>query len=143
MKAITICQPYAHLIALFIKRVENRTWPTRYRGPILIHAGMSRDWLDTHPAIGEEMAFGAVVATANLIDCVHIDDVKAGTFDLVYPWLKDHEHASGPYCFILADVKRLEQPVPMKGRQGLFDIEWPIAAGHDIARSGERVDVRQ
>lgn len=28
------------------KRVENREWPTSYRGPLLIHAGKSREWLD-------------------------------------------------------------------------------------------------
>lgn len=128
MKAITICQPYAHLIAILDKRVENRGWPTRYRGPILIHAGMSLDWLGTHPPVAEPMAFGAVVATANLTDCVHIDDIAMGTYDLVYPWLRDHEHASGPYCFILSDVRRLDRPVPLKGRQGLFDVQWPLAA---------------
>jgi hypothetical protein len=38
MKAITIKNPWAHLIAAGIKDVENRTWPTKFRGPVLIHA---------------------------------------------------------------------------------------------------------
>lgn len=43
MKCLTICQPYAALIMLpddddRAKRVENRTWSTNYRGPLLIHA---------------------------------------------------------------------------------------------------------
>lgn len=46
MKALTICQPYAELIARGDKPIENRTWPTHYRGPLLIHAGKSRAWLD-------------------------------------------------------------------------------------------------
>lgn len=131
MKALTICQPFAHLIALGTKRVENRTWPTHYRGPLLIHAGRSRDWLvlendgrtDSEYGIYlHEMAFGAVVATCRLDDCVRITDAGAWRR---HPWLHEHTHASGPWCWILANVKRLEQPVPALGKQGLFDIDWP------------------
>ena len=39
MKALTIHQPYASLIAVGAKRYETRSWATRYRGPIAIHAG--------------------------------------------------------------------------------------------------------
>lgn len=38
MKALSIRQPWAWAIVNAGKRVENRTWETRYRGPILIHA---------------------------------------------------------------------------------------------------------
>ncbi|MFA7254088.1 MAG: hypothetical protein WC107_06075, partial [Patescibacteria group bacterium] len=54
MKALTVCQPYASLIVGWpgidpddVKRVENRTWPTSYHGPLLIHAGKSRLWLSS------------------------------------------------------------------------------------------------
>ena len=43
MKAITIKQPFASLIAAGIKEYEFRTWKTNYRGEILIHAGKSID----------------------------------------------------------------------------------------------------
>jgi hypothetical protein len=39
MKALTITQPYATLIAIGAKRIETRGWPTQYRGPLAIHAG--------------------------------------------------------------------------------------------------------
>lgn len=137
MKALTICQPYAHLIASGAKRVENRTWPTKHRGLIAIHAGKSRTWLDTgesetsegrHSNYGipvSRMVFGAVVAIANLVDCVlldagHIDYQRAR--DAKYPWLASHEHANGPWCWILEDVKPLARAVPWRGAQGLFDI---------------------
>ena len=45
MKALSVRQPWAHLIVTGIKRVENRFWETPYRGPLLIHAA-SR-WHDT------------------------------------------------------------------------------------------------
>ena len=39
MKALTVKQPYASLICCGLKNVENRSWTTKYRGTILIHAG--------------------------------------------------------------------------------------------------------
>ena len=38
MKALTLTQPWAHLVAVGAKRVETRSWPTPYRGPLAIHA---------------------------------------------------------------------------------------------------------
>ena len=38
VKAITIWQPWASLVAVGAKTMETRSWPTKYRGPIAIHA---------------------------------------------------------------------------------------------------------
>lgn len=46
MKALTIRQPWASLIAHGVKTIETRSWRTHYRGPIAIHAGATAD-LDT------------------------------------------------------------------------------------------------
>lgn len=120
MKALTICQPYAELIARGEKIVENRTWPTRYRGPLLIHAGKSRSWMD--PEDGQKypgMTFGAVVAIATLSECTHYLDLA--------PELQRHEHSSGPWCWVLSDVRRIT-PVPCNGSQGLWDATDEIVA---------------
>lgn len=42
MRAITLMQPWASLIALGAKRYETRSWKTHYRGPLAIHS--SRDF---------------------------------------------------------------------------------------------------
>ena len=44
MIAITIKQPWAYLIAAGIKDIENRTWPTKFRGRVLVHAA-AKSWL--------------------------------------------------------------------------------------------------
>jgi len=45
MRAITLYQPWAMLIALLLKCFETRHWATTWRGEIAIHAGMARtDW---------------------------------------------------------------------------------------------------
>lgn len=38
MKALTLHQPWASLIAIGAKRIETRSWSTSYRGPLAIHA---------------------------------------------------------------------------------------------------------
>ena len=92
MKAITLTQPWASLVALGAKKIETRSWPTKYRGPLAIHAGAgpgSLGWMqmqhlcrnvepfkstlahllnDRHPA--DVLPLGAIVATCELVDCV-------------------------------------------------------------------------
>ena len=95
MKIITLWQPWASLIAYGLKRYETRSWPTTYRGPLLIHAAkrpfVSADGAKTvcasgwaayqdamtycHPDDWKEMPFahqlplGTVVAVADLAGC--------------------------------------------------------------------------
>lgn len=132
-KALTICQPYAHLIARGDKRVENREWPTNYRGMLYIHAGKSRKWLDiANRGNGDfdmryqiplaEMAFGAVVAVATLVDCIHIDRIHRGECDKRHPWLREHEHTEGTWCWVLDNVASIGA-WPWRGAQGLWNLD--------------------
>jgi hypothetical protein len=65
------------------------------------------------------MVFGAVVAIATLYDCVRIADLP----DL----LAGHQHAHGPWCWLLRDVVRIARPIAIRGAQGLWDLP-PLAA---------------
>ena len=42
MKALTLYQPWATLVAIGAKKIETRSWPTKYRGTIAIHAGLNK-----------------------------------------------------------------------------------------------------
>lgn len=42
MRALTLYQPWASLVACGAKRIETRSWSTAYRGPLLIHAGLQK-----------------------------------------------------------------------------------------------------
>lgn len=123
MRALTIKQPWAELIAMGEKRVENRTWWTRYTGPILIHAAASRgtvdgvDWVDAvDPSRCE---FGKIIAVAELKGCVAhaLIPTLRGTAN---EWLDSHPYAEGPWCWVLANVRRLSSPIPCRGRLGLW-----------------------
>lgn len=132
MQALTICQPFAHLIVLGEKQVENREWPTRYRGELLIHAGKSRSWLGGgHP--GPEMAFGALVGSAVLVDCLHIDEIEQGIHDARFPWLRDHPHTEGTWCWVLDQVQRFPEPLFIAGRQKLWSVDPEVVRKHKCA----------
>lgn len=143
MKCLTICQPYAHLIVTpqselprfaVQKRVENRTWECRYRGPLLIHAGKSKKFLSDNDHSYGEMVFGAIVGSCNVIDCIGCDsyDSGAGRFNPFtvkqYPWLINHPHAEGPWCIVLDEVRKFVNPIPYKGALGLFDVPGDLVA---------------
>jgi activating signal cointegrator 1 len=135
VKALTICQPYAELICRKLKRVENRNWSTSYRGPLLIHAGKSRKWMTTKYGISEdEMAFGAIVGICDLVDCLSVNVGPHGLFNdpaaySRWPWLRGHEHISGPNCLVIDNVRRIKEPVPYRGAQGFFEVPDHILKG--------------
>lgn len=139
MKALTIQQPYAHLIMLpdtdpRHKRVENRNWSTKYRGRFYVHAGKSFSMLDLvntekrgdvdqrYDIRLNDMFFGAVLGVATLRHCAHIDDIDAGKYDRSIPWLSKHQHTEGDWCWILEDVQPFERPIPYRGSQGWWDV---------------------
>lgn len=154
MKALTICQPYPYLIltpqaelpsGVEQKRVENRSWSTKYRGPLLIHAGASRKWLETFPQIDEEkLTFGAILGVVDLVDCVSkcvVDPITAKPdYTLMvgvrYPWLVRHSHATGPFCWILSNPRRFKDPILYKGKLGLFEVPDNVLDGAISNRFG-------
>lgn len=129
MKALTICQPWAWAIAEGIKTVENRTWPTSYRGPLLIHAGQSRVWMPDacaalrechHIEVPSGLAFGVILGVCELVDCVRYPAASQA--------LRDDPFADGPWCWLLEKFRPLKKPLPWRGAQGLFQVELPATA---------------
>ncbi|MCU0705605.1 MAG: ASCH domain-containing protein [Fimbriiglobus sp.] len=75
--ALSVKQPWAALLVAGVKLVEVRTWGTRRRGPVLIHASRIPDdrphgWaLVTDPAVRQltDLA-GGIIGVAELTDCL-------------------------------------------------------------------------
>jgi hypothetical protein len=114
MRLLTLKPPWAHLVAHCGKNVENRSWFTPYRGPILIHASQSVSgpayrevgrWLASRrlpelPPI-EALVCGAVIAVATLSDVRQKWDS---------PW-----YAPGAFGWLLSDVRPLSDPIRCRG----------------------------
>lgn len=131
MKALSIRQPWAWLIANGYKPVENRTWNTHFRGQFLIHAAQKFDrdgfmWVIANTEVGLDMPSmwefekepgyrGGIVGSATLTDCHNSDN---GSW---IPGLGESQWFFGPFGFVLRDAK----PLPFRalpGKLGFFEV---------------------
>lgn len=105
MKAISLKQPWANMIASGRKTIETRTWPTKYRGEILI---VSSRKPPIEPA-------GHAVAVATIVDCRPMtrNDEQAACCEL-YP---------GAWAWLLADVRKLLKPFPVRGGLRIYEVD--------------------
>ena len=128
MKVLTIKQPWATLIAECYKEFEFRTWKTKYRGEILIHAGKGIDKkvMEKFKHLNLEYPAGCIIAKANITDCVLVDDemrkILKSKNSLVYSTIIKHTEWDG-YGFKLENVKRIK-PVYINGKLSLWDYDY-------------------
>ena len=127
MRALSIRQPWAWLVVSGYKDIENRTWPTRFRGRVYVHAGQLAMPPGSFPAqedyirqagiwIPEDLPRGAIVGEVSIVDCV----VSAAS-----PWF------GGPYGWIVADPLRYAIPIPCRGRLGFFWVDEKAISGYN------------
>jgi hypothetical protein len=138
MKALTLTQPWATLVAIGAKKIETRSWLISYRGPLAIHAAKG------FPKYAREIFFnpvfqgvlipagyrkladlplGEVVATCELTDVAKI--VPGVDLPLGNEW-NFGDYSYGRFMWTLEDVFALIRPVPAKGALRLW--EWDEAS---------------
>ena len=130
MKVITIKQPWATLIAEGLKEYEFRTWSTKYRGDILIHAGKSIDEnaMERFKSYNLEYPIGCIIAKAKLIDSILVEKEfvnKVGPKNpLVYKNIIDNKDNSRKvYGFKLNEVQKIK-PIYLNGKLGLWEYDY-------------------
>lgn len=153
MKVISLWQPWASLVATGAKRIETRSWSTKYRGPLAIHAAKTKNaeidlmmhtrhvqgglaplvgkpldptgssWLGVK---GEHLPWGAIIAICNLVDCIPTDEFtqRQIKFEQFFG-----DFTPGRFGWILEDIKPLAEPIPAKGMQGLWNFDIPDLNG--------------
>jgi len=125
MKAITIKEPWATLIAEGYKEYEFRTWKTNYRGDILIHTGKSFDKNLIEKFTNRKLKYspGYIIAKATITDCILVDETLKKRLlkkdPEVYSNLK-RKRTKNLYAFKLENVKRIDK-IPAKGKLSLWD----------------------
>lgn len=131
MKVITIKQPFATLIAEGLKEYEFRTWKTKYRGEILIHAGKSIDKKAMKKFEHLHLSYptGCIIAKCELKDCIYIDEDMRSFLEkkdsLVYSGVVRHPEWEG-YGFQLEAIQKIE-PIPLNGKLSIWDYDGPIS----------------
>lgn len=143
MKAISLWNPWAFLMAVGAKKNETRSWGTGYRGPLAIHAAkkwnselleMCRQepFVSTlsmeRPNQGGSfffddmleniLHFGCIVAVVDLYDCQEIRFHNRPHGNELY----FGDYTEGRFMWMTQNVRRIANPIPFKGKQGFFDI---------------------
>lgn len=122
MKCLTIKQPWASLIVNGYKRYEFRSWKTKYRGKILIHAGMSleKEYASKIEEYNLEYINGAIIGEAEIVDCILVDkdfdNYLKSESNIVY----GNDHV-GLYAWKLDNIKKYEKPIYIKGKLSLWE----------------------
>lgn len=158
MKAITLKQPWASLFVAGAKLIETRSWPTKHRGPLAVHASAKISRADAllcllQPFAGAlaalgfntpaDLPVGAVLGTVEIVGCL-----KMGTrgyrvlceIDLpvinitddprltTTEWAFGH-YAAGRFAWITSSARFiLDKPIPACGMLGLWELPDEIAA---------------
>jgi hypothetical protein len=118
--ALSVWQPWAYLLVTGIKDVENRSWATKHRRRLWIHASKRLDE-DAYRALDasgvhlpEHLPRGALVGAVELVGCVR---------DSPSRWAEP-----GQWHWQIGQHWALPEPIKMRGRQGLFWVDRELAA---------------
>lgn len=123
MKALSIKQPWAWLIASGHKTIETRIWSSNYRGELLIVASkgkmtkvMKESFNEQYPGKIDEILYGKALATCKVIDCrpMKVTDELDACCD-IYP---------KAVSWVLSDVKKIE-PFDVNGQLNLYEVLIP------------------
>ena len=127
MKAISIRPPWAWAIFNAGKDIENRTWRTKMRGTIAVHASQTMSRPSYEVALEEIMkiARGATVPPYDAM----VRGAIVGLVDLVgcEEHTKSKWHIRDHYGFLLADPRALRTPIPCNGRLSFWDVPEALA----------------
>lgn len=125
MKIITIKQPWATLIAEGYKKYEFRSWQTKYRGPLLIHAGkgIDKEAMTKFRHINLEYPSSQIIAIVNLDGCILIDDKFNKQLLKENCEIYGVNAKMGTYAWQLSHVKKINNKEYVKGQLGLWNIQ--------------------
>ena len=123
MKALTIKEPWASLIIEEYKKYEFRSWKTKYRGKILIHAGLSveKDMIQRFKDYDISIKPGYIIGEATLTDCILVDENFNKELRAIDPIVYGRSNHVETYAWKLEDIVKYEKPIPCKGKLGLWN----------------------
>jgi ASCH domain-containing protein len=118
--ALSVRQPWAELILLCRKTVEIRTWETKHRGRIWLHAGRHMDAKLDHRFGLDNLSRGAFVGFVDLVSIEPLDAVRWEQWRARH--LDPGDYRPGFFGWNLDAPCRLRTPLPAPGSLGLFAV---------------------
>jgi hypothetical protein len=128
MKALSMTQPWAQAIFLGYKRFETRSWATKYRGPLLIHAAKNfpkyaREFAAIERAVGRGNARipgGALIGKVELVRICRVEELIGHISGLEHRY---GDYSPGRYAWEFVNPQLLVEPMPYRGALGLFNVD--------------------
>ena len=124
LKVLTLRQPWATLVSEGIKRYEFRSWKTKYRGKVLIHAGTGIDKEDMKKYKNMNLEFTSrkILAVVEIEDCLELDE------ELNNKIISENNIAYGNkvrtgYAWKLNNIKKINYDKEVNGQLGLWNID--------------------
>ena len=131
MKALSIKEPFASLIANNIKKIETRSFKTKYRGKLYIHASLSKISVKDKDRLnkllkllpeGYSFKYGKIICECNLVDCIFMDEEFINTIKKnKLEYLCGH-YEVGRYAWVLEDIKVIDG-IQIKGKLGIWNFD--------------------
>jgi hypothetical protein len=135
MKAVTLIQPVATLVVLGACRLEVRAWRTSHRGRVAVYASRAfpreaRELCSREPVrsalragLGHDdwrlLPLGALLGTVELIQCARAADIEPRPLGA---GPDTEEFRPGEWAWVLDNPEPLPEPIPYRGRLGIFDV---------------------
>lgn len=130
-KAISIKQPWAYLICAGIKDIENRTWATKYRGRVYIHASSQMakyefTWKQSSELAKHEeldIVYSAIIGHVDIVDCVvNHSSIWAEKSEIGLLDEPTNEYGKPTYNWVLANPVLFDKPIlNVKGKLSFWD----------------------
>jgi hypothetical protein len=134
--ALTVHQPHAHALVTGIKRIENRSWHTDYRGPLLIHAAKALVTLREFgpfddPSNPPQFEDGTPLpppeemkaTLGSIVGVVHLDRTE----DFNPRKHRRLSFACGPVLWHVSQARAFTRPIPCTGQLGLWRVPEVLA----------------
>jgi hypothetical protein len=158
VKALTLWQPWATLIAIGAKTIETRSWATDYRGPLAIHAAKRSPRLnELTPEIEDALVaagvreygalpVGCVVATCNLAAIFPTGQTQLDGLENLDEHIAAQrafgDFSPGRFGCLLTDILPVNPPVIVRGARNLWDVSDALRDSiADVQRMAEGVFV--
>jgi hypothetical protein len=151
LRAISLWQPWASAMASGAKQIETRSWPTWYRGELVICAAKRKPTLaecgdaDTLKA-AMSLPYGAALCVVWLYDCRGVEWVTQNMkLSEAERDLGDYTPGIGRYGWLTRNCRKLRKPVPIIGRQGLWklDLETTMLIGANLPNAPDQRPEKQ
>lgn len=154
MKALSLIQPYATLIILGIKWKETRSWPTKHRGALAVHASAgkpawARQVCETDPYIKAALAKhhltfdtlprGVVLGTVQVDGCDAIDKQLISRLSPLEFACGDYS-MPGRFAWQLNHAREASYEVPCKGALSLWELPYEVKRELRCPKCAEELD---